>query len=93
MDSIGCPPVVTMMVKSSLPTERDERGCDDLAEVVVGNGALRDEDEALAAVELLPPFGQPGLAEWCGQSADELHLRVGIRILEALDARVQVEVG
>src|ERR1700751_4991499 len=74
-------------------TECDERGSDNLAEVAVGNGTLRDEDEASSGVHMLPPLWQLGLANWRGQSTDVLHLRVGVRILEALDAGVKVEVG
>jgi hypothetical protein len=39
------------------------------------------------------PLGQRGLASWRGQSADVLHLRVGVRVLEAVNARVQIEIG
>jgi hypothetical protein len=42
--------------------ERNECRGDDLAEVAVGNSALRDEDEALGAVELMLPLGQRRLA-------------------------------
>jgi len=68
MDSIGCPPVVTMIGHVVPATERDERGSDDLSEVAVGNGALCHENQAFGAVDLAATTratwaGLPVLAE------------------------------
>jgi hypothetical protein len=66
--------------------EAGERRSDQLAEVAIRQRTLRDQNDALCTVDVVPPLRQRDLTCRHGQSTNEMDDRRVSRVLEVLDA-------